>query len=492
MIYEPTGTIEQSQDSEPCANQVPENADMPLDLLPAPFAAMAKAIVETARVPPSLAGCCVLGAISASTGSGLRVNSGPERHTHANLYILASAVSGSGKSEAFRLALAPFFEAEMEEINQWRESTFPAATAEKDLLECEINKLKKEVQSAKEPVDRDETVREMRNKQSDILKVETALREPIYSVEDATSEVLALRLRNPSECLASLSPDAGAIINNLFGRYNKSNRTDESIYLKAWSGDSCKVDRINRQTVVLKNPCLAALWLVQPDKIDSLISEKSFSEGGLLPRLLICHTNTLPRRITGQHNPIPSGVRTDYSAAINELLAYYHSVVEPVTIRPSEEANEILINYYNETVDKITDGTLKDVASFAARWAEQAWRVAVCLHAGQWLNQSHKIEMAGETAWKAMLLTDWFTRQQLELLSDLRMQPKLNRLSKLVSHLKDNNGCATVRDLSCRNGFSRDELVELAAFSPRRVKIEDTRAEKSGGRPSKIVRLNEN
>ena len=165
MIYEPTGIIEQSQDSEPCANQVPENADMPLDLLPAPFAAMAKAIVETARVPPSLAGCCVLGAISASTGSGLRVNSGPERHTHTNLYILASAVSGSGKSEAFRLALAPFFEAEMEEINQWRESTFPAATAEKDLLECEINKLKKEVQSAKEPVDRDEIVREMCNKQ---------------------------------------------------------------------------------------------------------------------------------------------------------------------------------------------------------------------------------------------------------------------------------------------------------------------------------------
>jgi hypothetical protein len=252
------------------------------------------------------------------------------------------------------------------------------------------------------------------------------------------------------------------------------------------------VDRINRQAVVLNNPRLAALWLVQPDKIDSLIGEKSFSEGGLLPRLLICHTNTLPRRITGQHNPIPSGVRTDYSAAINELLAYYHSVVEPVTIRPSEEANEILINYYNETVDKITDGTLKDVASFAARWAEQAWRVAVCLHAGQWLNQSHKIEMAGETAWKAMLLTDWFTRQQLELLRDLRAQSKLNRLSKLVSHLKDNNGCATVRDLSCRNGFSRDELIELAALYPKRVKIEDTRAEKSGGRPSKIVRLIEN
>ena len=88
--------------------------NMPLELLPGPFAAMAKGIVETAMVPSSLAGCCVLGTMSASIGSGLRVRNAPDRYSCANLYILASAQSGSGKSESFKHAAAPFREIEQE------------------------------------------------------------------------------------------------------------------------------------------------------------------------------------------------------------------------------------------------------------------------------------------------------------------------------------------------------------------------------------------
>lgn len=69
---------------------------------------MARAISESTLVPDNLSGACVLGILSASLGKGIQVQSGPDRLTRGNLYIVLSALSGTGKSEAFRHAAAPF------------------------------------------------------------------------------------------------------------------------------------------------------------------------------------------------------------------------------------------------------------------------------------------------------------------------------------------------------------------------------------------------
>ena len=99
---------------------------------------MAEAIARTERTPETLAGCCVLGFLSASIGAGLQVTSGPNRVTRANLYIMASAESGSGKSETFRHAAKPFFAYERNMVERWRAETLPGLQAEADLLESEI------------------------------------------------------------------------------------------------------------------------------------------------------------------------------------------------------------------------------------------------------------------------------------------------------------------------------------------------------------------
>ena len=70
---------------------------------------MARAVCETVRVLESLPGCCMLGILSAAIGKGLQVKSGANRVTRGNLYILASAESGSGKSETFRHAREAVF-----------------------------------------------------------------------------------------------------------------------------------------------------------------------------------------------------------------------------------------------------------------------------------------------------------------------------------------------------------------------------------------------
>ena len=104
----------------------------PLHCLPSLVEAMAKEVCATERVPESLAGCCALGILSASIGAGLVVQSASNRVTRGNIYLLASAESGSGKSETFRHMAKPFQQFEMDRIKRWKEQDRPDAIAMRD------------------------------------------------------------------------------------------------------------------------------------------------------------------------------------------------------------------------------------------------------------------------------------------------------------------------------------------------------------------------
>src|SRR5262249_24168478 len=291
----------------------------PLRCLPPLVETMAKEVCATERVPESLVGCCALGILSASIGAGLAVRSASNRVTRGNIYVLASADSGSGKSETFRHIAKPFQQFEKDRIERWKEQDRPDAIAKRHLLEVDIKKCKK--QYAKE---RDNEINEEVKKfELEMEELERRLDMPTLICEDITSEKLADLLSKNDEQLASLSSDALSIVNILLGRYNKLDRTDESLYLKAFSGDPCVVHRMSRDPIFLKSPCLAALWLTQPDKLQSLLDERSLNEGGLIPRILACHTNCGPREIGKNPPSISISVEKAYAGLIFSLLTTY-------------------------------------------------------------------------------------------------------------------------------------------------------------------------
>ncbi len=486
MIYDPNSTNIVSDDKAPNTTDSDFLEQMPISLLPEPFSKMSEAISHSARVPQSLAGCCVLGALSASIGSGLRVRSGADRFTHANLYMMASATSGSGKSESFRLALAPFFKAEEEAIDHWKENVQSSVIAEKMHIDARVDELKKQLKTDLDPLELNDIKRELEKllKQSD--KLDYQLEQPCYSIEDATSEAIAKRLGNASESLAIMSADSGNVINNIFGRYSNTGRTDESIFLKAWSGDHCKVDRKHSSPIVLEAPRMAALLLVQPDKVDSLLNEKSFIEGGLIPRFLVCHSNAKPTPLPEVEYAIPNATRDAYYEAVNALLSKFHNASEASEAFPSKEAQQALRDYYNHVVERMTGGDLKDVMPFAARWAEQAWRIAVCIHAGEHLAKADETEISGQTAMSAIQLAEWFSHQQLAVLGSLRRQKLEERCDKLTKALKSNGGAVSFRNLVNSHRFGRDEIDRITNQFPNRFEV---KKEATGGRPSEILTI---
>jgi hypothetical protein len=234
-----------------------------------------------------------------------------------------SAESGSGKSETFRLAAQPVAELECALLERWKTETFPELDAEREMLEIEIAGLKKK--AGLKDANRAELKKNSPGKKKSWPRSLNRSTPPSLR-RNVTSEELAVLLAQNNEQLASLSPDAGAIINNLLGRYSHIKRTDENIYLKAYSGDFCKVNRRSRPPVFLKSPCLAALWLIQPDKLNTLLSVETFTEGGLIPRLLACHTRAEPQLISDAGTPaIPAAVQESYEKTIRSLADTYRA-----------------------------------------------------------------------------------------------------------------------------------------------------------------------
>lgn len=407
----------------------------PLHCLPPAVEPMARAIAETERAPESLAGCCTLGILSASIGAGIHVQSSPQRVTRGNLEIVASAESGSGKSETFRHAARPFFDFEREHVETWQKQNLPDLEAEHAILKSEIAVIEKKAGKADGRTERDEIRADLAAKKAALAEAAAALHAPALCCEDVTSEKLAVLLMLNREQLASLSPDAGAIVNNLLGRYSKLDRTDETIYLKAYSGDYCRVDRQKTpEPVILRSPCLAALWLTQADKVETLLAERGLTEGGLIPRLLICHTHAKPRPIIEAEAGIPARVSTTYADLIRTLLETYRLASEPRGIRCAPEAMSAMNAHYNAIV-KRRCGDLRDVTTFAARWTEQAWRIAVCLHAGLHGARAHEHKLELDTAKRAIELADWFAAQQLEILSASREKARREIWDEVLSLL---------------------------------------------------------
>ena len=185
---------------------------------------------------------------------------------------------------------------------------------------------------------------------------------------------------------------------------------------------------------------------MQPHKLESLLAESALVDGGFAPRLLVCHSHAEPQRIVEGAQGIGADVTQAWAGLVDTLIQTFRLAPEPVTIQPTTEALRCLNDYYNRTVDRQT-ADLRDVGSYAARWAEQCWRIAVCLHAGaHGANAGHRpIEL--ETARNAITLAGWFAGEQLQILSAGRHAGRENLKGQVLGLLVDMPGGIRASDV---------------------------------------------
>lgn len=310
-------------------------APFPIECLPPDIALMVHAVAVALRVPDSMPGLMALALISASIGKGLvldwRAGKSP---TPANLFILLSAESGTGKSECYKMIANAFLAFERAMQENWRKEIQPQKQADLRYHEGQLKKLDRKL--AKDSTTEKE-VEHCRGEQkyhlAEIEVLKTQLHEPQLSIQDATVERAAAVMHWNDETIFSTSGDARKLVDNLLGRYSANkNLADDGIYLNAFSGDDVKVDRQGREGVRLANPCLTLLWALQPDALDMLLDEQSLQQGGFLARCLPAHTHAEPQHIGGELC-LSADTLNRWETLIRNLLTTYR---QPPTLPASE------------------------------------------------------------------------------------------------------------------------------------------------------------
>ncbi len=417
----------------------PESAPFPVDALPPAMAGLTVATSRCVHVPLAMPAVCVLGVVSAAIGAGLEVISGPDRTTSANLFLLASGESGSGKSESCRPIIAPLIEYQTTLLETWKEKTHPDIQAEIARRDAERKALEKKIARAMRPdsPDADELQRLQAQlaypiARADELKLRTA---PSIIADDFTIEALAMRLRDNRETIFCFSSDARKPIQNLLGRYNPGKTTDESLLLKGYTREPHRADRAKGDPINLHRPCIALCWYVQPDLLATMIDEESLNASGLLARLLLCHTHADWVKYDRTRQGISDSTRAQWAELISALLAAYHDTDKPFIAAATPEAEQILDHYQHSLVDR--QGELGDVKLFAARWCENAWRVALTLHAAFHGVEAHLHPLAGETAANAVRVMEWFAASQLDILYKRRQTAAAEVEDEILKLLAD-------------------------------------------------------
>jgi hypothetical protein len=415
----------------------PESAPFPVDALPPAMALMAAGVARTERVPERLSGPCVLGIISAVIGAGLEVQSDTRKTVRGNLFLFVSAETGAGKSRAFEPIAAPLLDYQERQQESWRKESAPHIQSHIKAAEAKIKRLEKDIakQNDGQECERLRGELQLRLAERDEFVRQNA--QPLILAQDATTERLTAMVQEQGEVLFSASSDCRKVVENLLGRYSANNSTDESFYLAGYTGEYVRVDRGSRPPVILRRPCLGVLWFGQPDLVGKMLGEDSLSASGFLPRMLICHSHAEPQRIDGEPETISESVLASWSALVTDLLATYHQSSVHHVLQPTPETRQRFVDYHNAIVER-RKAELRDVTGFAARWCENAWRLAVVLHAGLYGSDAHNHALELATAENAIRLSEWFAREQLEILAKGR-RAAAAKLEDQVLELLDEN-----------------------------------------------------
>jgi hypothetical protein len=474
------------------AEEVASETPFPLHCFPPIAGMMAK---EIARVSTSgneaLAAACVLGVASASLGAGLQVSTGGGRTTKGNLYILAIAPSGTGKGETFSPAAKPFLEAAAEAVDTWEASQKPGMISELAMLRKRAERLLKDGANSKESDSKDRAIEEHAAIQVRVTELERLTASgPCFHVGDATKEALQTFLpTQPGEALASMSSEARGIISVIRGRYgNGQSGGDEDFYCSAYSGDAIAVNRVGRPRVTLRSPCLSILWMVQPDAAATAFADRSLVISGMLPRFLLFDSNAEPQERYEAPSPIAESVSSGWNNLVRSLLDCYRMAGnDPKTVEVAADAAEIFHEFEREAVRlRKSTGDLASQAPFVARWAENAWRISLVLHAALNGCSAHTVPITKETAQNAVEILRWFAARQLAFLSTAQRPELQGRLLALLAVLSKSGGTSTVRELGRSHRFIETEIRQLQFAFPGHIVIEKR---ETGGRPSQIVRL---
>jgi len=397
-----------SETSEPGVTEPPP---FPVDCLPPALSQWVGEVAARVHVDPALPACVALGVVSTALGKWPRANFIDQFVSSPNMFVVGIAPSAEGKSETLRLGLRAVRRVEDELLNVWFRETRPRLMGRLQELEVRRAALtqSRNTGGPSGTIDRAKALEELAVAEAE-LRRQLEL-EPRLTTENVTPEKLALLLANGTGTMSLNSAEPGDALRAALGGYNKSGEAADSLFLKAWSQESCWFDRISRPSVNLPEPCLSMILLLQPCRFDKLVGGKFALDGGLLPRLLLARIPDSMLPCSVGTRPSDEGVLQRFDELVECLLRKFRLAGATCQLPVESDAREVIAAFRQECVASAREVSA-ELRPFKKRHAEHACRLALVLHCAKHGADSTEVPITRELMAQAIGLVRWFDAHQ--------------------------------------------------------------------------------
>lgn len=321
----------------PIPFEKPTLPTFPVDALPKIIKDYVVALAETTQTPVDMAATASLAIMSLCMQGRYRIDGKADWNEPVNLYTLIIAEPSERKSAIISFMTRPVNEYELN-YNNTNEGRFEASRMRKSALESKKKTIETQYAKGKaSETDLTEIAEKVANFKEEKPK-------KLY-VDDITTEKLTSILSDSGGKTAIISTEGG-IFDVLAGMYNKSVNID--VFLKGYSGDTIRVDRIGRPSELIQKPALTILLSVQPSVLSQLISNSTFEGKGLTTRFLYALPESLIGKRKFHTSPIPPEVSRLYDMKIKDVLNEEENLIDNQIVRLSSEASSLFEAFHDE------------------------------------------------------------------------------------------------------------------------------------------------
>lgn len=272
----------------------------PLHALPGPLHGLAKAASSAFGFPPEFVVVPGLSVLAAAIGGRAQLEVTPGFTARSILWTAVSGPSGSAKTPARDLAVAPLVALERE----WREG-HAGLLAD---YAVQVAALAKGVPEPKPPIRR------------------RAL------ISDSTIEALGqVLLERPWAGFLWEHAELAAIIGGLDAYRAGGQGAGRAIFLALHDGADVRVDRVGRGSIYVPNPLVSVSGATQPERLQAVLA----GADGLAPRFLIFEVADAPLALPHLRHRLAPEVTVAWENQVRELLLEPGSPIPPNYSEPA-------------------------------------------------------------------------------------------------------------------------------------------------------------
>lgn len=425
----------------------------PLEALPERIRNFVVAIAESTQTSPALAANACLAILAVCAQKKYVIRGKPDWVEQLCLLLLVAMEPSERKSAVESLAARPLNNFEMN-YNLQNRARYEKNRSEYRVLLSRQKDL--EMQAAK-----GKTVgTELDEVNEKVAGFREAHQLKLY-VDDVTMEKLASIIEANNGRAAILSTEGG-IFEKLMGMYSGSPNFD--IILKAYSGDDIRVDRIGRDSVLIRNPALTMMLMTQPSVLSNLMSNREFRGRGLLARYLYA----IPESRVGERSfdsvPVDPEIYRKYEELIYNILEDV-CLEEEITL--SRDAHNSLRAFADELEPRLNKD-LKDISDWAGKLTGNILRIsgllcrASVLINHDFLEVPEKLTVSGETMENAITIGRYYLDSAVQVFGMMECDDIISRCKYAIERIRASDlRTFTGRDLM-RSGSKLKKIENTA------------------------------